>query len=158
MPGVDGSDVLPGQRIIIASWSADALFAVTAAPAALGVHAFDVASITVALGLFAISLVVWCWAFAIAIARTTRGDDVVVASMFLIQGPAPRRVRIHLFGSLAVCLVITAATAAPEPFGVLVPMLPLGLIGLWGARHGTFPPRRMPDDTGKRRTRGRAGQ
>jgi hypothetical protein len=23
----------------------------------------------------------------------------------------------------------------------LVPMLPLGLIGLWGARHGTFPPR-----------------
>ena len=158
MAGADAREVLPGQRIIVASWSANVLFAVTAVPAALGVHPFDVASITAALGLFALSLVVWCWAFAIAIARTTRGDDVVVASMFLIQGPAPRRVRLHLFGSLAACLVITTATAAPEPFGVLVPMLPLGLIGLWGARHGTVPPRRMPDETRERRTRGRAGQ
>ncbi len=159
MPGVEARDEMPGQRIIVASWAANALFAVTAIPAALGVHAFDVASIVVALGLFGISLVVWCWAFAVAIARTTRGDDVVVASMFLIQGPAPRRVRLHLFGSLAVCLAVTAVTAAPEPFGVLVPMLPLGLIGLWGACHGSFPPRRMPDPAAReRKSSGRAGK
>jgi len=56
---------------------------------------------------------------------------------------------------------VTAATALAEPFGVLVPMLPLGLLGLWGARHGVFPPRRMPDAseaTGKRRSSGRAGE
>jgi len=159
MSAVEAHDEMPGQRIIVASWAANALFAVTAVPAAFGVHAFDVASIVVALGLFAISLVVWCWAFGVALARTTRGDDVVVASMFLIQRPAPRRVRVHLFGSLAVCLAVTAVTAAPEPFGVLVPMLPLGLIGLWGARHGSFPPRRMPDSaTSERRSSGRAGQ
>ena len=125
------------------------------------VSAFDVPAIAAALGLFAISLGVWCWAFAVALARTTRGDDVVVASMFLVQGPAPKRVRVHLFGSLAVCIALTAATAVAEPFGVLVPMLPLGLLGLWGARHGVFPPRRMPDAseaTGKRRSSGRAGE
>jgi hypothetical protein len=155
-------DLEKGQRIIVSSWVADALFAVTAGPAALGVSALDVAAITVALGLFAISLGVWCWAFAVALARTTRGDDVAVASMFLMQGPAPRRVRLHLFGALGVCIVITAATAAAEPFGVLVPMLPLGLVGLWGARHGVFPPRRVPgpapDATGERRSSGRAGE
>ena len=94
------------------------------------------------LGLFAVSLVVWTWAFVIALARTARGDDVVVGSLFLVQGPVPSAVRRHLFGALTVCLAITAATAASEPFGVLVPMLPLGFAGLWGARYGTFPPRR----------------
>ncbi|HMF04727.1 MAG TPA: hypothetical protein VKH17_07935 [Acidimicrobiia bacterium] len=151
-----------GERIIVVSWVADVLFAVTAIPVALGVSAFDVVSIAVALGLFVISLVVWCWAFAVAIVRTTRGDDVVVASMFLMQGPAPRRVRVHLFGALGICIAVTAVTAAAEPFGVLVPMLPLGLIGLWGARHGVFPPRRVPgaagDATTERRSSGRAGE
>ena len=151
-----------GERIIVVSWVADALFAVTAIPAALGVSALDVVSIVVALGLFVISLGVWCWAFGVALVRTTRGDDVAVGSMFLMQGPAPKRVRVHLFRALGACIAVAAVTAVAEPFGVLVPMLPLGLIGLWGARHGMFPPRRMPgaagDATGERRSSGRAGE
>jgi hypothetical protein len=83
--------------------------------------------------------------------------------MFLVQGPAPKRVRVHLFGSLGVCIAVTATTAAAEPFGILVPMLPLGLLGLWGALHGVFPPRRTPDAAtrdvkGTRRSSGRAGE
>src|SRR5262249_61655775 len=85
-----------GERIIVVSWVADALFAVTAIPPAVGVSAFDVVSIAVALGLFVISLVVWCWAFAVARVRTTRVDDVVVSSMFLIRGPASGRGVVHL--------------------------------------------------------------
>ena len=163
MSGAAARDPDRGERIIIVSWVGDALFAATAIPAALGVGAFDVAAIAVALGLFAISLGVWCWAFAIALARTTRGDDVVVASMFLIQGPAPKRVRVQLFGSLVVCVAVTAVTAAAQPFGTRVPMHPHGLIGQWGATKGVFPPRRMPgaapgDATGERRSSGRAGQ
>ena len=39
-----------------------------------------------------------------------------------------------------------------NPFGVLVPMLPMGLAGLWGARHGVYPPRPAPaKKTGGRR-------
>ncbi len=132
-----------GARIIVAAWAGNVLFSATVIPAALGVEAMNGVSIGMSLGLFAVSLLVWIWAFAIALARTTRGDEVVVASLFLMAGPVPRGVRLHLFGALGVCLAVTAATAAAEPFGVLVPMLPLGLAGLWGARYGTFPPRRQ---------------
>ena len=132
----------PGKRIVQASWASNVLFAVTAIPVAVGVDAFDGPAVAAALVLFAISLGVWCYAFALAVGRTARGDDVVVGNLFLMQGPVPKVVRLHLFGSLALCLAITAGTAAADPFGVLVPMMPLGLIGLWGARHGTFPARR----------------
>jgi hypothetical protein len=38
-------------------------------------------------------------------------------------------------------VLITAVVAASDPFVVLAPMLPLGLVGLWGARHGVYPAR-----------------
>ena len=123
------------------SWAADGLFAVTAVPAALGVDGLDDTAVAVALGLFGVSIPVWVYAFGLAVVRTTRGDDVVVASLFFLQGSAPRRVQLELLGALGVCVLVAAATGAANPFGVLVPMLPLGLIGLWGARHGTYPPR-----------------
>lgn len=147
---------LVGSRIIIASWVGNVLFAATVIPVALGVDGLRALSIGMSLGLFAVSLVVWTWAFGVALARTARGDDVVVGSLFLMQGPVPRAVRWHLFGALAVCLAITGATAVSEPFGVLVPMLPLGFAGLWGARYGTFPPRPPRGGPG-RRTSGRRG-
>jgi hypothetical protein len=138
----DRTAVEPGRGIVKASWAANALFAVTAIPVAVGVDALDGVAVGVALALFAVSLGVWIYAFAIAVSRSAQGDDVVVGNLFLMQGPVPRRVRWHLFGSFAVCLAITAGTAVGDPFGVLVPMLPLGLVGLWGARYGAFPARR----------------
>jgi hypothetical protein len=133
----------PGRAIVRASWASNLLFAATAIPVAAGVDAFDGPAVGVALALFAVALGVWIYAFAIAVGRTAQGDDVVVGNLFLMQGPAPRAVRWHLFGSFALCLAITAGTASADPFGVLVPMLPLGFVGLWGARHGTFPARKQ---------------
>src|SRR5207342_3241548 len=121
-----------------ASWIANLLFALTALPVAAGVDSLEPVAIGTALVLFAASLVVWVWAFAIAVARSSRGDDIVVGNLFLFEGQVPKGVRWHLFSSVGVCLVITAVTASADPFGVLVPMLPVGLIGLWGARHGVF--------------------
>jgi hypothetical protein len=128
--------------IVVSSWTGDAVFAVVAIPAALGVEAFDTPALAVALALFGVSLPVWTWAFGTAIARSARGDDVVVGNLFGTVGGAPAAVRWHLFGALAVCVAVAAGTAVGDPFGVLVPMLPLGFVGLWAARHGTFPPRR----------------
>ncbi len=50
----------------------------------------------------------------------------------------------RLLGALGVQCVVVVAAAVAQPFtavafGVLAPMLGLGLIGLWGARHGTLP-------------------
>lgn len=111
-------------------------------PVAIGADALESTAVGVALMLFAVSLVVWTWSFAVAVARSAQGDDIVVANQYFTVGGAPRPVRYHLFGSVVASLVIAAVTAAAEPFGVLVPMLPLALVGLWAARHGTFPPRR----------------
>jgi len=130
-----------GRRIVLASWVTNVAFAASAVPVALGAEDLEIVAAGVALGAFAIGLGVWTVAFSVALARTARGDDVVVANLFFLQGSAPRRVQRHLFASLAVDVAIVAVTAWQAPFGVLVPMLPVGLIGLWGARHGTFPPR-----------------
>ncbi len=92
--------------------------------------------------LFGVSLVVWVWAFAVAAARSTQGDDIAVGSLFLVEGRTERTPRRSLYLSFGLSLVITAVVASSNPFAVLVPMLSLGLVGLWGARHGRFPRRR----------------
>jgi hypothetical protein len=130
-----------GPRIVIASWAAIALFAVVAGLDAIGLDALDDAAVGVCVALFLVSLPVWIYAFGLAVVRSGRGDDIAVASLFFLQGSAPAGVRKHLMAATGISVVIAAATAFANPFSVLVPMLPLGLAGLWGARHGTYPPR-----------------
>ncbi len=130
-----------GKRIIEVSWAADVLFAATAIPAALGVAALEPVAAVVALSLFLVSLGVWTYAFGSGLVRSARGDDVSVANLFLLQGSAPSVVKKHLFGALGVSVLIAAATGFRAPAGFLVPMLPLGLAGMWAARYGTFPAR-----------------
>ena len=126
-----------GRAIIQSSWIGDVVFAATAIPA-LFVDGMEPVAAIVALALFALSLGVWIWAFGVAVARSSQGDDIVVGNLFLFEGSVPKAVRRHLFSSVAVSLVITAVTVSADPFGVLVPMLPIGFVGLWGARHGEF--------------------
>lgn len=140
-PEVD-APVVRGQWIEWSSWGGNVAFALTAIPATVGVGSLEDPAIAVCLALFFASLVIWTWALFAAFVRSARGDEVAVTTLFLMEGRVPKRARWSLYGAFAVCLAITAATAAFNPFGVLVPMYPLGLIGLWGARYGTFPPRR----------------
>ncbi len=106
-------------------------------------------AIGTALLLFFVAIGAFVYAFAAGVARSTRGDNVVVANLFFLQGSAPRSVQRSFLKLFAVCLLIAVGSAAWEPFGVLVPMLPIGLAGVWAARHGTFPPR--PPATPRRR-------
>jgi hypothetical protein len=132
---------LPGRGIVNFGWAANVLFAITAVPVALGVDALVGVAIGVALALFLVAIGTFAYAFAVGVSRTTRGDDVAVANLFFLQGSAPRRIQRDFLLVFLASLVITAATVAWEPFGVLVPMLPVGLAGVWAARHGVFPPR-----------------
>ena len=137
---------------MIGTWASLALFTVVAVPNALGLHALDTTTTAVSLLLFAAALVVWLYAFGVAVARSARGDDIVVSSWVFLTGSAPAEVRWQLLGAAAVSVVVGIATAFTNAFGVLVPMLPLGLAALWGARHGTFPPRRASPAAGSART------
>ena len=132
---------MTGRTILRIGWVANALFAVTAIPAALGVDAMLDVAIGVALVLFLIACGAFMYAFGLGIVRSARGDNVAVANLFFLQGSAPREVQRAFIAMFVVCLVIAVVTIVGEPFGVLVPMLPLGLAGVWAARHGTFPPR-----------------
>lgn len=116
------------------------IFAATALPSVFA-DSLEPVAVVVSLALFAVSLGIWVWAFAVAVVRSSQGDDIVVGNLFLFEGDAPKAVRRQLFASVGVCLVITVVSASANPFGVLVPMLPLGFVGLWGARHGGFRPR-----------------
>jgi hypothetical protein len=128
-----------GRPLVIASWAGTGVFAVTALAAAAG--APKLPALLVALGLFVASLPVSIYALAKGALRTAQNaEKVTVGGLFFLSRSAPPAVRRSLLGSLAACLVVTAATAAAEPFGVLVPVWPLGLCGAWAARHGQFPP------------------
>jgi hypothetical protein len=138
----DQHEGMQGRALVRAGWAANAVFAITAVPAAITDDDTVVGvAIAVALLLFFVSIAAFVYAFAVAVARSTRGDNIVVANLFFLQGSAPRPVQRAFLWMFLACLAITGATVAWEPFGVLVPMLPIGLAGVWAARYGTFPPR-----------------
>lgn len=134
---------LAGRRIIGVSWASTAVFAATATGDRLGVEALEQPATVTALVLFAAGFVVWMAAFVRAVGRS-REEEVTLGGLFFLAGTAPRPVQVQLLGSLAVSIAVAAATASEAPFGVMEPVLPLALAGLWGARYGTFGPRRRP--------------
>ena len=106
------------------------------------IDAFDPIAVGVCLALFLASLPVWIYALGLAIVRSAhgrrhRGGEPLLPPGF---GAAPRT------ASTCSARSRSASSSRSRRPGstrsrVLVPMLPLGLVGLWGARHGTFPPR-----------------
>jgi hypothetical protein len=133
-----------GRAIVVASWSTLGVFSIVAILDAVGLHALNTPATVVSVTLFLGSLPIWIYAFGVALVRSTRGDDIAVASWVFLTPSAPKELRRHLLGATALCVVVALATAWANPFSVLVPMLPLGLAALWGARHGVYPARRPP--------------
>ncbi len=131
----------PGRRTIVVSWASFVIFAAVAVPCALGVAALEGVVAVVSLVSFAIGFVVWVWAFAVALGRTTRGDDIAVSNWVFLSGSAPAPVRRHLLLVAALTLFVTIGATSASPFVWLADLLPLGLSAWWGARHGTFPAR-----------------
>jgi hypothetical protein len=107
--------------------------------------------------LFAIGIFTCLWAYVAALERS-RSDEIGVANLFLLTGPrtAPALVRLTMWGSWAVQIVTSVIVASVGAsalgdddsnalaFAVLVPMLGIGLNGVWAVLHGRFGPRRAP--------------
>lgn len=135
---------MTGKAIIVASWSTLAVFALVAIPDAAGVHALNTPATILSVSLFLASLPIWIYSFGLVLVRSTRGDDIGVGSWVFLAPSAPKAQRWHLLGATGVCIVLALATAYANPFSALVPMLQFGFAALWGARHGVYPPRRVP--------------
>ena len=132
------------------------LTAVFVAVTGVGVVVFDDlwrgVVVVVDLALFAVGVVTFILGYFAAVARS-RTEEISVVGAFLLAGEvAPRSTRLVMWSCLGVQVVVGIAGAVARgstdgqpgsvlAFGVLVPMLGIGLNGWWAGRHGMFPPR-----------------
>ena len=102
----------------------------------------------VSIAAFLAGSVMFLWAYGIAVNRS-RYDLIGIGGLYFLGGDvAPKAEKAWLRGILAAQTVVVLAAASIRPFtvlafGILAPMLGLGLMGFWGARHGTFPRREV---------------
>jgi len=134
-----------GGGVIRASWIGTIAFGVGTVLGVVVPDQLQWMSFAVSLSLFLGGCVVFAWAFVLAAGRS-RTDEIAVANLFLMLG-APSDVRVQLFGSLIVELVVAFGTAAARPYtiaatAILAPVYGLAMCGLWSARYGTFPRRK----------------
>ena len=121
-----------------------AVFGVTAIGGVF-VPALRVPAALVAIAMFFAGTLLMAAALVVA-ARRSREVVITIGGLFFLQDAAPKAVQQSLLGSLGAQVALGLATAAARPYtssalGVLAPVAALGVCGLWGARHGDFPPR-----------------
>ncbi len=141
------------ERILQTTTVATVVLAATAAVAVAWPDTLAVPYAAIGIVAFVAGCAAFVWSYGIAVGRS-RTEVLSVLGIYFLAGAAPKAVRRRLLGALAVQCVIVVAAASIRPFtavafGVLAPMLGLGLAGLWGARYGSFPARE--DERGRRR-------
>jgi hypothetical protein len=149
-----------GRVLVRLSWAGTVVSCVTAvANAATGSRSDFLLSAVPGLVMFVLGSVAFLAAFLLAVERS-RTEAIGVGGLYFLAGCAPAAVQRTMMASVAVQTVVPLAVTLVRPFvafSVLAPMWSLGLAGLWGARHGTFPPRVDPDeDRGGARSAGAA--
>ncbi len=113
---------------------------------ALAPDTFALVHAALSLVLFAVGTAALLWGYALGVSRSRAVVVTLPGLFFLGGGAAPpevaRRFRIALGVQIVAVLAAALAQADTEmAFGVLAPMLGLGLMAMWGGRHGSFPAR-----------------
>jgi hypothetical protein len=120
----------------------------------------------VSLVLFAIGIATALWAYTSALERS-RSEEVGVANLYLLTGEtAPKPVKRAMSAALGVQVVAALVGASVGvaglqgneinalAFGVLVPMLGIGMNGAWAARYGSYGPRVITPSSSSTRRNG----
>jgi hypothetical protein len=154
----DMNESSPGRFWVRTNLVATAMFVVLMAVAVpfRDRTSVQIAVAVVSMVLFAIGTAACLWAYISALDRS-RVDELGVANLFLLTGPtAPRQVKWTMSCALGVQVVVSLVGASVGAaglsgrqvnalaFGILVPMLGLGMNAMWAVRHGTFGPRVDP--------------
>jgi hypothetical protein len=118
----------------------------TSVAAAAAPDTFGTVHAALSIGLFVLGTAAMLWAYALGVARS-RLEIITIPGLFFLAGdvapPATRRA-LRIASAVEVVAVVAAASVRPYTevaFGILAPMFGLGLMGVWGGRHGAFPPR-----------------
>ena len=142
-----------GRRLVVAGRVGTGVFcAVTALGVTWPDRAGQAAQVT-ALVLFAAGCAAFGRAYVVAV-RRSRVEKVSTMAAFLQMPGAPPALRaeLRIMTGLQFAAGLTGAALRPFgalAFGILAGVYGLGLIGLWGAVLGVFPPR--PLATGRKR-------
>lgn len=150
-PAVDTLDEEPeGPAIINFSWAGTAVYAGLAVAGTIVPDWFALPTAAASGVLFVVGCVVFFWAYAVAVARS-RTDAIGIGGLYFLADSAPKTPRYRLRLSFAIEVVAAIASSSIRPFtpmafGFLVPVYGLGMMGLWGARYGTFGPRTTRSD------------
>ncbi len=145
----------PGAGLVNAAFVGTGLLVGTSTAAALAPDTFGLPHAVLSFVLFAVGTGALLWAYALGVSRS-RVDLVSLSGLFFLGGQtAPVAVRRPLRIALTVEVVAAVAAALVRPytevaFGILAPMYGLGLMGWWGGRHGSFPPRPAKDAPARR--------
>lgn len=131
-----------GRPLLIANLGGTALFAVAAVASLLLPDLLRIPFAVVSSALFVVGCVAFVWAYAVSIGRS-RSEQISVAGIYGLSGSAPAGTRRWFHGVTLVQVVIAVISASLAPFtaqafGILVPMLGVGLGGLWAAKFGVF--------------------
>ncbi|MEI8321966.1 MAG: hypothetical protein WCG49_02490 [Actinomycetes bacterium] len=110
--------------------------------------------VAVSLVLFAIGVAAFLLGYFAAVQRS-REEEIAVTQLFFLAGEvAPKKVRLAMWYCLAAQCVVGLGVALARPstdgrsgsvmaFAVMVPMLGIGLNGLWAGKYGSFGPRQL---------------
>ena len=150
-------DGMPGSLLVKCNLALTSVFVVSSIIAAVAFTSpWKTVGVVVSLGCFTVGIGAFWWGYWTAVQRS-RTDNISVAALyFLVDNCAPQSVARLMNGALGVQVVVAVATAISRTttdgrtgstlaFGVLAPMMGLGLNGLWGASYGTFAPRQFDD-------------
>lgn len=148
----DAPDQHDGPGVVNASFAGTGLLLFAATVGVLSPDSFGVLTAVVAGLLFVVGVVAFLWGYANGVVRS-REEKVTLGGLFFLSHTAPKIVRFRLRGALVVQIIAATVAASVRPytsvaFAVLAPMYGLGLMALWGARHGTFFRRDADDGDG----------
>ena len=137
-----------GSGLVSASFAGTGALVVAAVAGAADPGTFGVFTATISGVLFAVGTVAFLWGYASGVVRS-RDEAVTLGGLFFLSGTAPGVVRFRMRLSLLAQVVAAVVAAGVRPytsvaFAVLAPMYGLGLMSVWGARHGNFPDKEGP--------------
>jgi hypothetical protein len=131
-----------GLWIIALAWQSTVALIPFLLVGLINVDRFGIFVVVISCSYFFIGLSCLLSALLIGLSRS-KFEIVNVGNLFLLQGSAPKPVqKIFLaslfFQSLSVVVVAAMRPYSMLAFGVLAPTLVIGLLALWGAKHGKF--------------------
>lgn len=138
-------DPTEGAGLVNASFAGTGALAAVGAAGAAAPGALGALTAIVSGVLFLIGVGAFLWGYANGVVRS-RDEQVTLGGLFFLSGTAPRIIRFRMRSAFLVQVGVAMVVAAVRPytavaFVVLGPMLGLGLMAAWGARHGTFFPK-----------------